>query len=565
MVKKKSKSKRVTLKDKYKIQRRVVETGRKNRKQAKRDAKAGIIKHDKKKKDPGIPNSWPFKQELLQNIKQEKERMEHRKLEEKERRKHSAAGNLTELMAQANQMRSEFDAKHGVAITATAAGGGDAVDGVRTISESHGQQSRRAYLRSLKKVIESSDVILQVLDARDPMGTRIHPAIESGILSHFDKRMVLVLNKIDLIPKNNVSEWLTYLRRCHPTVALKAGTTQSRSNESGKSSGIGQTKGENALSSSMAVGVDGLLQLLKNYARAYGEKKSSKTCITVGIIGYPNVGKSSILNSLKRFRAVGVSPRPGFTTSIQEVVLDKNIRLIDSPGVVFDDDDTKLGADAILRNGIDADSIKDPIPAVQALLQRCTMESLMMTYNVPAFPSGPDGVMTFLAMVARTKGRVLKGSIPDKVMAARLVIKDWNKGKIPYYSVPPNDKAAMMETTTGGGAGSKAVGGATIVSEFSEEFDITKILEAHDKELMAELDDVDEMDFVQMNSTNCDGKKEGADRILDYLTTEQGEDDDEDEDDSSGDDMEDEDEDGDEEGIAETNAQMKDVEDFDFD
>lgn len=524
MVKKKSKSKRVTLKDKYKIQRRVVETGRKNRKQAKRDAKAGIVKHDKKKKDPGIPNSWPFKQELLQNIKQEKERMENRKLEEKERRKQGAAGSLPELMAQANQMRSEFDAKHGVQ------GDADAVDGVRVISESHGQQSRRAYLRSLKKVIESSDVILQVLDARDPLGTRIHPAIESGILSHFDKRMVLVLNKIDLIPKTNVSEWLTYLRRSHPTVALKAGTTQSRSNESGKSSGIGQTKGENALSSSMAVGVDGLLQLLKNYARAYGEKKS-KTCITVGIIGYPNVGKSSILNSLKRFRAVGVSPRPGFTTSIQEVVLDKNIRLIDSPGVVFDDDDTKLGADAILRNGIDADSIKDPIPAVQALLERCTMESLMMTYNVPAFPTGPEGVMTFLAMVARTKGRVLKGSIPDKGMAARLVIKDWNKGKIPYYSKPPNDKMGMMETT--GAVGSTVVGGATIVSEFSDEFDITKIFEAHDKELMAELDDVDEMDFVQMNSTACDGKKEGANRILDYLTTEQLEDDEEDDDSSS--------------------------------
>ena len=556
MVKKKSKSKRVTLKDKYKIQRRVVETGRKNRKQAKRDAKAGIVKHDKKRKDPGIPNSWPFKQELLQNIKQEKERMENRKLEEKERRKQgSTAGSLTELMAQANQMRSEFDAKHGVA-TKTA-GHTDAVDGVRTISESHGQQSRRAYLRSLKKVIESSDVILQVLDARDPLGTRIHPAIESGILSHFDKRMVLVLNKIDLIPKNNVSEWLTYLRRSHPTVALKAGTTQSRSNESGKSSGIGQTKGENALSSSMAVGVDGLLQLLKNYARAYGEKKS-KTCITVGIIGYPNVGKSSILNSLKRFRAVGVSPRPGFTTSIQEVVLDKNIRLIDSPGVVFDDDDTKLGADAILRNGIDADSIKDPIPAVQALLERCTMDSLMMTYNVPAFPTGPEGVMTFLAMVARTKGRVLKGSIPDKVMAARLVIKDWNKGKIPYYSVPPNDKMGVLDTA--GAVGSTVVGGATIVSEFSDEFDITKIFEAHDKELMAELDDVDEMDFVQMNSTSCDGKKEGAEKILDYLTTEQGEEDDEEDDDSSGDEMEEEEEE--EKG---NNARMKDVEDFDFD
>ena len=53
------------------------------------------------------------------------------------------------------------------------------------------------------------------------------------------------------------------------------------------------------------------------------------------------------LNSLKRSRAVGVSPRPGFTTSLQEVVLDRNIRLVDSPGIVFDDDDDVVGAGAI--------------------------------------------------------------------------------------------------------------------------------------------------------------------------------------------------------------------------
>ncbi|KAL7543333.1 hypothetical protein ACHAXR_012656 [Thalassiosira sp. AJA248-18] len=577
MVKKKGKSKRIALKDKYKIQRRVIETGRKNRKQAKRDSKAGIVRHGKNsKKDPGIPNSWPFKQELLQNIKQEKERMEERKAEEKERQRNgSGAANLQELMKLANQKQAEFDAKIGSAPT-------DA-DGVAAASMSnnnegvpHGQQSRRAYLRSLKKVISSSDVILQILDARDPLGTRIHPAIESGILSHFDKRMVLVLNKIDLIPKANVNEWLTYLRRSHPTVALKAGTTQSRSCESGKSSGVGQAKGEGALGSSMAVGVDGLLQLLKNYARSSGEKKKSKMSITVGIIGYPNVGKSSILNSLKRFRAVGVSPRPGFTTSLQEVVLDRNIRLVDSPGVVFDDTTSSTeggggGAGAILRNGIDADSIDDPIPAIQELLGRCTMESLMMTYNVPAFPRGAEGVMTFLAMVARTKGRVLKGGIPDKNMAARLVIRDWNRGKIPYYSVPPStsnsDKGGMANMEDGDGsaaAGSGGDGEAKIVSKFSEEFDINKILEEHDKELMEGLDDVDEMDFVQMNSNSQsaskrgDGKKEGADKVLDYLTKDQGDDDDDDDDD-----MEEEESEGDD-AVA-RNAMMEDAEDFDFD
>ncbi|KAL7548545.1 hypothetical protein ACHAWF_011836 [Thalassiosira exigua] len=547
MVKKKGKSKRVTLKDKYKIQRRVVETHRKNRKQAKRDAKAGIVRHDKTKRDPGIPNSWPFKQELLQNIKHEKERMEARKLEEKERRKakEGAASNLNELMAQASQKRSEFDAKH-VGITETSGG-----EGVRTIATSHGQQSRRAYLRSLKQVVESSDVILQVLDARDPLGTRIHSAIESGILSHFDKRMVLVLNKIDLIPKNNVGEWLTYLRRSHPTVALKAGTAQSRSGESGKGSGVGQTKGEGALSSSMAVGVDGLLQLLKNYARASGEKKT-KTCISVGIIGYPNVGKSSILNSLKRFRAVGVSPRPGFTTSLQEVVLDKNIRLIDSPGVVFDDDKVKSGAGAILRNGLDADSIEDPIPAIQDLLARCTMESLMMTYSIPAFPRGAAGVMTFLAMVARSKGRVLKGGVPDKIMAARGVIKDWNQGKIPYYSTPPEERADMAVD-----AGAVPTGGdAKIVSSFSEEFDVNKILEAHDEAMMEGLNDVDEMDFVQMASSHCDAKNGSVGEVLDYLTK-NGEEDGEESSMEDGDGSR-----GETDEVAMMNARMGDAEDF---
>lgn len=460
--------------------------------------------------------------------------MEQRKLEEKERRAAANKGgarNLTELVAEANAKQSQFDAKSGMVTNVD--------DSIKTLTTSHGQQSRRAYLRSLKQVIESSDVILQVIDSRDPLGTRIHPAIEAGILSHYDKRMVLVMNKIDLIPKKNVSEWLTFLRRSHPTVALKAGTTQSRSNEGGKNSGVGQAKGESALSSSSAVGVEGLLQLLKNYARSNGEAKKSKTCITVGIIGYPNVGKSSILNSLKRARAVGVSPRPGFTTSLQEVVLDKNIRLIDSPGVVFDDDDTKAGAGAVLRNGIDPDSIDDPIPAIQELIGRCSMESLMMTYNVPAFPTGPEGTMTFLAMVARSKGRVLKGGIPDKVMAGRLVIKDWNKGKIPYYSVPPNEK---VDATA-------SVGEAKILNSFSEKFDITKILADHDNELMQELDDVDEMDFVQMNSVQRDAAN--ADKMINYLTKEGS--DDEDSDDAM------------EEDGAQLNAQMQDAEDFDFD
>ncbi len=272
---------------------------------------------------------------------------------------------------------------------------------------------------------------------------------------------------------------------------------------------------------------------------------------------YYSTGKSSILNTLKRCRAVGVSPRPGFTTCMQEVVLDKNVRLIDSPGVVFDDHESlQNGASAaMLRNCIDADSVDDPIPAVQALLNRCTSESLMMTYSIPAFPKGD--VMIFLAMIAKRNGKVLKGGIPDKVMAARLVLRDWNSGKIPYYTKPPSIKEENKSIVHND---------AKIVSGFDEEFDVNKF----DDEILKSLDNNDEMDFVQMEETGAVNDESDNQVDIAFLT---GEADNVDEDD--GDDIEMDDEDGDDnddemessgmnQRMESTNAVAAEAEDYDF-
>jgi nuclear GTP-binding protein len=483
MVKKKGKSKRITLKDKYKVQHRVVETGRKRRKQAKRDAKAGITRHDKSKKDPGIPNSWPFKQDLLKEIQRTKERQQQLTVEEKERKKSQlrafndgSAKTVQELMEQANRDQQAFEGKH--------------VEDDSQVQKSEGnvapgQASRRAYLRELKKVVDTADVLLQVLDARDPMGSRIHPSVENVILSRADKKMVLVLNKIDLVPKAVVGAWLTTLRRSQPTIAIKASHEKSTASQE-----------EDASTSTVPVGMEGLLQLLKNYARTGGSSGKSKTTIVVGVIGYPNVGKSSIINALKRSRAVGVSPRPGFTTSMQEVVLDRNVRLLDSPGVVFDDRSAMLG------NCVDADSIDDPIPPVAALIERCNPASLVMTYNIPAFP--PGDVMMFLAMVARSYGRVLKGGIPDKVAAARAVLRDWNSGKIPYFTAPPTTTSEV------------SAGGAVVVTKFAKEFDLSEF----DNKVMDSLKDSDEMDFVQLQESKDVHTEKASNEAVRFLTGE---------------------------------------------
>eukprot|EP00560_Eucampia_antarctica_P000441 CAMPEP_0197831890 /NCGR_PEP_ID=MMETSP1437-20131217/12584_1 /TAXON_ID=49252 ORGANISM="Eucampia antarctica, Strain CCMP1452" /NCGR_SAMPLE_ID=MMETSP1437 /ASSEMBLY_ACC=CAM_ASM_001096 /LENGTH=530 /DNA_ID=CAMNT_0043435009 /DNA_START=65 /DNA_END=1657 /DNA_ORIENTATION=+ len=471
MVKKKYKSKRTSLKDKYKIQRRVVETHRKARKQSKRDAANGINSNKGKKKDPGIPNSWPFKQELLQEITQAREKGDERKLLEKQNR-----ASMKSLMAQAEKDQTQYDGSNDK-------DNNNNKDEELTKKDNEmcvgvGQQSKRAFFKELRKVLDASDVILQVLDARDPIGTRIHSSVENIILSHADKRMVLVLNKIDLVPKQAVAGWLSYLRKSHPAIAIKSGTNI-------QSGGVGQTKNsDTALQSSCGVGVESLLQLLKNYARNGGK---SKSCITVGIVGYPNVGKSSILNTLKRCRAVGVSPRPGFTKSMQEVVLDRNVRLIDSPGIVFDDSQTE---ETVLRNCVDADSISDPIPVIASLLKKVTLQSLIMTYSIPAFPAG--NVDMFLALMSKQFGKIKKGGIPDKIGTARSILRDWNTGKIPYYTPPPDPTSATDKTTR-----ADAPSGAKIVSSFASEFNV--LYSKMDAEVLQGDDDKDEMDFVQLD------------------------------------------------------------------
>ena len=111
----------------------------------------------------------------------------------------------------------------------------------------------------------------------------------------------------------------------------------------------------NVVSSNVCLGADNVLQLLKNYCRNNGVK----TTITVGIIGYPNVGKSSLINSLKRSRAVGVSSTAGYTRAIQvivrlgyenqEIQIDRNISLLDCPGIIFNNNSNSY----LLRNCVD--------------------------------------------------------------------------------------------------------------------------------------------------------------------------------------------------------------------
>ncbi|TQE12466.1 hypothetical protein C1H46_002119 [Malus baccata] len=407
---KKSKSKRVTLRKKYKVIRKVKEHHKKKAK----DAKKLGFKNKKVEKDPGIPNDWPFKEQELKALEVRRAKYIEEEEQKKAARKERAKKRKMGILEDDDVPNSEEVAEEKSIDDSTAFG-------------NNRDSSDRAFYKELVKVIEASDVILEVLDARDPLGTRCIDMEKMVMKSGPNKHLVLLLNKIDLVPREAAEKWLTYLREELPAVAFKCNTQEQRSNLGWKSSSK-KSKPSSLLQTSDCLGAETLLKLLKNYSRSHEIKKS----ITVGVIGLPNVGKSSLINSLKRSRVVNVGSTPGLTRSLQEVQLDNNVKLLDCPGVVMlrsKENDASIA----LRNCKRIEKLEDPIAPVKEILKLCPERLLVTLYKLPSF----DSVDDFLHKVATVRGKLKKGGVVDIGAAARIVLHDWNEGKIPYYTMPP--------------------------------------------------------------------------------------------------------------------------------
>jgi len=342
------------------------------------------------------------------------------------------------------------------------------------------ETSKKTFFKQFKNVVKSSDVILEVLDARDPLGSR-SPTIEKQILDMDpNKKIVLVLNKVDLIPKSNMDAWLTYLRNEFPVVGFKCSTQKiTRRGKTGRSSvSTAGVSGDQMQVTSQCIGAETLISLLKNYARS----NDIKTNINVGIIGFPNVGKSSLINSLKREKVVGVGAKAGFTRATQEVYLDKNITLIDCPGIIFATDMSE--SDAALRNCINPEQLSDFNLPIQAILHRCPSSHLAQIYGIPMF----SDVNEFLRHIAVKRGQIKQGGIAAIDQSARLVLQDWNCGKIPYYTIPPEPDTLKL--------------GASIVPTWSQLFNLNEVVELEKRELSGVMNDDVNFAFASAQKTS---------------------------------------------------------------
>lgn len=293
-------------------------------------------------------------------------------------------------------------------------------------------QSRRIW-NELYKVIDSSDVVLQVLDARDPMGTR-SPHVEKYLREEkTHKHLIFILNKVDLVPTWVTQRWVAILSKEVPTVAFHASLTHS-------------------------FGKGSLINLLRQFAKLHVDKKQ----ISVGFIGYPNTGKSSIINTLRSKKVCKVAPIAGETKVWQYITLMKRIYLIDCPGVVYPSAETDT--EKVLKGVVRVELVQYPQDYIPAVLERVRPEYMKKTYKIEEWTDHID----FLEKMARRSGKLLKRGEPDTGIVARMVLNDWQRGKLPFYVAPEGFEQPLSKTQTAEGETQQVAEAETATEENDE-------------------------------------------------------------------------------------------------
>jgi len=269
-------------------------------------------------------------------------------------------------------------------------------------------QSKRIW-NELYKVIDSSDVVIQVLDARDPLGTRSTMIEDYMKKEKAHKHLLFVLNKVDLVPTWVTQKWVAVLSQEYPTIAFHASLNH-------------------------PFGKGALINLLRQLAKIHTASKQ----ISVGFIGYPNTGKSSVINALRSKKVCNVAPIAGETKVWQYITLMKKVYLIDCPGVVPPKDESDN--EKVLRGVVRIEHVTCPEDYVNEVLERVKRKYLERTYKIFKWENHID----FLEQMAKNCGRLLKGGEPDISSVAKMVLNDWQRGKLPYF-VPPIGCMKMPE------------------------------------------------------------------------------------------------------------------------
>lgn len=254
----------------------------------------------------------------------------------------------------------------------------------------------KPYWQVIKDIIFDSDILLEILDARMPDVSR-NQELEN-LIKNSKKILIIILNKADLVSKNELKKIYRKIIKEYPCFIVsskeKIGTKRLREFLIVKSK-------------SMQIGKD----------------------IKIGILGYPNTGKSSIINAIAHANKAKVSSKAGTTHGQQWINITNNIKLIDSPGVI------PLGQEDETRQALIASKnvqkIKNLDLVAHAIINLFqNKKNIESFYNVSIAKEDQSNPDVIIQIIGQKKGYFSKGGIVDINRTCIQIIRDWQIGKL---------------------------------------------------------------------------------------------------------------------------------------
>ncbi|KAJ5562856.1 hypothetical protein N7535_002699 [Penicillium sp. DV-2018c] len=341
--------------------------------------------------------------------------------------------------------------------------------------------------RQLWRVIERSDLIVQIVDARNPLQFRSEDL--ENYVKEIDprKKNLLLVNKADMLTLKQREAWARYFEKNNINFRFFSAHLAKEKNEAlaalmeqegysddeiaeatekmdvnghpeeddgyqkedtveeerAKLADPERSLGPHILDTEeleelfLANSPETLPQTTED-----GEQPKRKT--TIGLVGYPNVGKSSTINALLGAKKVSVSATPGKTKHFQTLYLSPEIMLCDCPGLVFPNFATTK-AELVVNGVLPIDQQREFTGPAGIVAKRIPKHFIEQVYGVKLrmrpIEEGGTGVPTaseILRAYARARGFSTQGmGQPDESRAARYVLKDYVNGKLLWVNPPP--------------------------------------------------------------------------------------------------------------------------------
>lgn len=280
--------------------------------------------------------------------------------------------------------------------------------------------------RQLWRVIEMADIVLLVVDIRHPI-FHFPPSLYQHVVKDHGKDFVIVLNKCDLIPAGLVVAWMHYFKKTYPEIhvvpfASYAGM-KVKTNKKNKSKRFGNLKmaseackrlyevclkivgdkvcikswlekieAESTLVEGNTDGEEGPLETheVKKDLSAFKHEAFRDGILSIGCVGHPNVGKSSVLNAIMGRKVVSVSRTPGHTKYFQTIFITPTVKLVDCPGLVFPSKIPK--AMQVLMGCFPIAQLREPYSAIQYISQRIDVPKILSINHPEAKKGSSEGL-----------------------------------------------------------------------------------------------------------------------------------------------------------------------------